>query len=286
MMDMDGKSKPEECALCGNPLNSSVSFVQEKIGSTNYRFDSKDCAVIFQRFLAIYGNEFGQPPGQTKSIYPIGGDFKTIYKHEKNRSRVDTSQETSEVGSIIQDPIQVQKFFNELINSAREKIQILFSSTNLFYHYFPYYKKESQGGFQIGEKANKGIVVKIIIPTEKMTSGRCSKSDIQESLDIRIRNIEEIDFLDNTIILLVVDGKRSLAINLKEKKENKDKATVSGHSTKSIPDDSVQEPTYRQCYFTRRYLKPFGRNWRSMRRSRIFLRNQDPKRARKQIFSA
>jgi hypothetical protein len=180
----------------------------------------------------------------------------------------------------------VQKFFNELINSAREKIQILFSSTNLFYHYFPYYKKESQGGFQIGEKANKGIVVKIIIPTEKMTSGRCSKSDIQESLDIRIRNIEEIDFLDNTIILLVVDGKRSLAINLKEKKENKDKATVSGHSTTSIPDDSVQEPTYRQCYFTRRYLKPFGRNWRSMRRSRIFLRNQDPKRARKQIFSA
>jgi hypothetical protein len=84
-----------------------------------------------------------------------------------------------------------------------------------------------------------------------MKSGRCSKSDIKESLDIRIRNIEEIDFLDNTIILLVVDGKRSLAINLKEKKENKDKATVSGHSTTSIPDDSLQEPTYRQCYFTR-----------------------------------
>jgi two-component system, OmpR family, sensor histidine kinase VicK len=241
MMDMDGKSKPEECALCGNPLNSSVSFVQEKIGNTNYRFDSKDCATIFQRFLAIYGNEFGQPPEQTKSIYPIGGDFKPIYKHEKNRSSVDTSQETSEVGSIIQDPIQVQKFFNELINSAREKIQILFSSTNLFYHYFPYYKKESQGGFQFGEKANKGIVVKIITPAEKMTSGMCSKSDIQESLDIQIRYIEEIDFLDNNIILLVVDGKHSLAINLKEKKEIKDKATVSGHSTTSIPDDSLQE---------------------------------------------
>jgi hypothetical protein len=81
-MGMDSKSKPEECALCGNPLNSSVSFVQEKIGSTNYRFDSKDCAAIFQRFLAIYRDEFGQPPEQTKSIYPIGGDFKAIYKHE------------------------------------------------------------------------------------------------------------------------------------------------------------------------------------------------------------
>ena len=225
---MDSKSKPEECALCGNPLNSSVSFVQEKIGNTNYRFDSKDCAAIFQRFLAIYGDEFGQPPGQTTSINPIGGDFKAIHKHEKNRSRVDTSQETSEVVSIIQDPIQVQKFFNELINSAREKIQILFSSTNLFYQYFPYYKKESQGGFQLREKANKGIVVKIITPAEKMTNGMCSKSDIQESLNIQIRYIEEIDFLDNTIILLVVDGKHSLAINLKEKKENKDKATVSG----------------------------------------------------------
>jgi signal transduction histidine kinase len=240
MMGMDSKSKPEECALCGNPLNSSASLVEEKIGSTNYRFDTKDCASIFQRFLAVYGDEFGHPPGQTTDIYQIGGEFEAINEPEKN-SRAIISQETSEIVRIIQDPIQVQKLFYELINSAREKIQILFSSTNLFYHYFPYYKKESQGGFQIGEKANKGIVVKIITPAEKLTSGVCSKSDTQESVGIQIRYIEEIDLLDNNIILLVVDGKHTLAINLKEKKKKNDNAMMSGNGTTCIPDDTLQE---------------------------------------------
>jgi signal transduction histidine kinase len=231
MMAMVSKSKPEECALCGNPLNSSVSLVEEKIGSTYYSFDTKDCAAIFQRFLAIYGDEFGQPSGQTTYIYPIG---------RENKRRAVNSQETSEIVSIIQDPIQVQKLFNKLLNSARERIQILVSSTNLFYHYFPNYKKESQEGFQIGEKANKGIVVKIITPSEKRTSGICPESKTQELPNIQIRYIEEIDFLDNKIILLIVDGKHSLAINLKEKNENKDKATQSGYSTTSIPENTFE----------------------------------------------
>lgn len=237
---MVSKSKPEECALCGNPLNSSVSLVEEKIGSTNYRFDTKDCAAIFQRFLAIYGDEFGQRSGQTTYFYPIRQEFKAINKREKNKGRAVNSQETSEIVSIIQDPIQVQKFFNNLINSARKKIQILVSSTNLFYHYFPYYKKESKGGFQIGEKANKGVVVKIITPSGKRTGGMCSESNTQEFTNIQIRYIEEIDFLDNKIILLIVDGKHSFAINLKEKNENKDRATVSGYSPTSIPEDTFE----------------------------------------------
>jgi two-component system, OmpR family, sensor histidine kinase VicK len=241
MIAMDSKSKPKECALCGNPLKRSVSLVEEKIGSTNYRFDTNDCAAIFKRFLAIYGDDFGQPFGQTTSIFPTEREFKAIKKREKKRRRVVNSQETSEFVSIIQDPIQVQKLLNELINSAREKIQILVSSTNLLYHYIPYYKKESQGGFQIGEKANKGIGVKIITPAEKMTSGMFFKSNTLESLDIQIRYIEEIDFLDNNIILLVVDGKHSLAINLKEEKGNKNKATVSGNTTTSIPTETFEE---------------------------------------------
>jgi two-component system, OmpR family, sensor histidine kinase VicK len=238
---MDSKSKPKEYALCGNPLKRSVSLVEEKIGSTNYRFDTNDCASIFKRFLAIYGDDFGQPFGQTASIFPTEREFKAIKKREKKRRRVVNSQETSEFVSIIQDPIQVQKLLNELINSAREKIQILVSSTNLFYHYIPYYKKESHGGFQIGEKTKKGIDVKIITPAEKRTSGMSFKSNTLESLEIQIRYIEEIDFLDNNIILLVVDGKHSLAINLKEEKGNKDKATVSGNTTTSIPKETFEE---------------------------------------------
>ena len=188
----------------------------------------------------------------------------------------------------------MQKFLNELINSAREKIQILFSSTNLFYHYIPYYKKESQGGFQIGEKANKGIGVKIITPAEKMTSGMCFKSNTLESLDIQIRYIEEIDFLDNNIILLVVDGKHSLAINLKEEKENKDKATVSGNTTTSIQKETFEEIIDLGTYSTNIstvlfYATIFETLWKELElneKFRIFLRNQYSKRARNQIFSA
>ena len=79
---MDSKSKPKECALCGNPLKRSVSLVEEKIGSTNYRFDTNDCATIFKRFLAIYGDDFGQPLGQTKSIFSTEREFKAIKKRE------------------------------------------------------------------------------------------------------------------------------------------------------------------------------------------------------------
>jgi two-component system, OmpR family, sensor histidine kinase VicK len=74
-----------------------------------------------------------------------------------------------------------------------------------------------------------------------LTSGVCSKSDTQESVDIQIRYIEEIDFLDNNIILLVVDGKHTLAINLKEKKKKNDNAMMSGNGTTCIPDDTLQE---------------------------------------------
>ena len=66
------------------------------------------------------------------------------------------------------------------------------------------------------------------------------KSNTLESLDIQIRYIEEIDFLDNNMILLIVDGKHSFTINLKEKNENKDRATVSGYSPTSIPEDTFE----------------------------------------------
>ena len=76
MIAMDSKSKPKECALCGNPLKRSVSLIDEKIGSTNYRFDTNDCAAIFKRFLAIYGDDFGQLLGQTTSIFQQNGNSK------------------------------------------------------------------------------------------------------------------------------------------------------------------------------------------------------------------
>src|ERR687891_2224747 len=66
-MNMDSKSLLKECALCGNQIQKSTSApVQERIGETSYTFDTKDCAIMFKRFHAIYGEDFeelsGSPP--------------------------------------------------------------------------------------------------------------------------------------------------------------------------------------------------------------------------------
>jgi hypothetical protein len=58
-MNMNSKSLLKECALCGNQIKNSTSTpVEESIGGTSYIFDTRDCAIMFKRFHAIYGDDF------------------------------------------------------------------------------------------------------------------------------------------------------------------------------------------------------------------------------------
>jgi two-component system, OmpR family, sensor histidine kinase VicK len=217
---MDNKLHTNGCALCGTRLISHSNLFEEKIGEKSYRFDTKDCAIMFKRFLAVYGEDFRLLSGKTAYIIPKEQEIKLSRKQEKQRRKDRPREKRSESVKIIKDPIQTQELFNKLINSAREQIEILFSSINLFY-YYNRHKKNSEEGFQLLERvaAKKGLDVKIITSSDKNIKEISSKINANKLPDIQIRCIEETRFLDNKIMLLIVDGKQSLALQLKEKEE-------------------------------------------------------------------
>ena len=86
--------------------------------------------------------------------------------------------------------------------------------------------------FQLLERATakKDLDVKIIIPLDKNIKDISSKTNAQELLNIQIRYIEETRFLDNKIILLVVDRKQSLALQLEKKEEYAEDALTEGYN--------------------------------------------------------
>src|SRR5919109_123170 len=241
-MSMDNKSHTNGCALCGTQLISHSNLFEEKIGEKSYKFDTKDCAVMFKRFFAVYGDDFRLLSGKTAYILPKEQETKPSRKQEKQRQNDRPREKRSEGLEIITDLIQTQHLVNKLINSAREKIEILFSSINLFYYYN--HHKKTEEGFQLLETvaAKKGLDVKIITPSDKNIKEISSKTNTQKLPNIQIRYIEEIRFLDNKIILLVVDGKQSLALQLKEKKEEyTEEDLTAGYNITNKHQDTSEE---------------------------------------------
>lgn len=240
---MDNKSHANGCALCGTRIVGHSNPFEEKIGEKSYRFDTKDCAIMFKRFLAIYGDDFRLLSGKTAYIIPKEQGIKLGRKQEKQRRDNRPREKRLESVGIIKDPTQTQELFNELINSAREKIEILFSSINLFY-YYNRHKNNSEEGFQFLERvaAKKGLNVKIITPSDKNIKEISSKINAKKLSDVQIRCIEETRFLESKIMLLVVDGKQSLALQLKEKEEEyKDGALTPGYNVTNGHQDTSEE---------------------------------------------
>jgi two-component system, OmpR family, sensor histidine kinase VicK len=232
---MGDKSNTNGCALCGTRLISHSNLFEEKIGEKSYWFDTKDCAVMFKRFLAVYGDDFRLLSGKTAHISPKQQEIKLSRKQEKQRRNDRPRERRSESVKIIKDPTQIQELFNELINSARVKIEILFSSINLFYYYNPLQPLD-----RVAPK--RGLNVKIITPSDKNIKEISSKINTKKSSDIQIRCIEDTRFLDNKIMLLVVDGKQSLALQLKEKEEEYTEAALtSGYNVMNKNQDTSEE---------------------------------------------
>jgi hypothetical protein len=134
-MNMDSKSLLKECALCGNQIQKSTSApVEERIGGTSYTFDTKDCAIMFKRFHAIYGNDFEELSGS-----PATQEIKVDAEERKVKQRGRLRREKLEVVKIIKDPLQLLRLSYELVSSARKEIQIVFSSARLFSYYYHYH---------------------------------------------------------------------------------------------------------------------------------------------------
>jgi hypothetical protein len=137
---MDSKSLLKECALCGNQIQKSTSApVEERIGGTSYTFDTKDCAIMFKRFHAIYGDDFEELSGRPPRTATATQEIKVDAEERKVKQRHRLRRKKLEVVKIIKDPLELLRLSYELVSSARKEIQIVFSSARLFSYYYHYH---------------------------------------------------------------------------------------------------------------------------------------------------
>jgi two-component system sensor histidine kinase VicK len=248
---MDSKSLLKECALCGNQIQKSTSApVEERIGGTSYTFDTKDCAIMFKRFHAIYGDDFEELSGSPPRTATATQEIKVDAEERKVKQRHRLRRKKLEVVKIIKDPLELLRLSYELVSSARKEIQIVFSSARLFSYYY-HYQRNSSSLFKLFEMpaANGALDVKIITPSDEESKAIFARRSSDELPRIQIRHIEEIGFLNNEIMLLVVDGKQSLAIKLNEKRqiadssESKDYQDVAQNQNNAL-EEMIELGTY------------------------------------------
>ena len=243
---MDSKSLLKECALCGSQIQKSTSVpVEERIGGTSYQFDTKDCAIMFKRFHAIYGDDFEELSGSPPRTAMATQETKVEGIEKKVKQRDRSRREKSEVVRIIKDPIELLRLSYELVSSAREEVQIVFSSARLFNYYYHYHRK-SQGLSTLIEMpatTNRVLDVKIITPSDEEIKAIFARRSSNGTPRIQIRYIEEIGLLNNDIMLLVVDGKQSLAIKLKESSPVEEMSVSKDHhqDIAQNQDDALEE---------------------------------------------
>lgn len=217
---LDNKSSNNNCALCGKILFSkkeekSKAVEEEKeeiINGIHFRFDTKDCAIMFKRFRSVYGDsKFKELLGQEQyisdpfwnKVIPTEQEIREIEKEESEKSE-------NIILQIIRDPAEVQKLGFELIRSAKEEISIIFSTANAFHRLIRI------GGGQLLREvtiAKRGLNIRILTPPDERIKEVSSELK-QQLKKIEVRHIEES--LQTKVTVLIVDRKYSLSIEFKD----------------------------------------------------------------------
>ncbi len=243
------------CALCGKLLFSkkeekSKAVEEEKeeiINGILFRFDTKDCAIMFKRFRSVYGDsKFKELLGQEQYISDPFWN-KVIPTEQEIREIEKEGSEKSEniILQIIRDPDEVQKLGFELMRSAKEEISIIFSTANAFHRQI-----RIGGGQLLREvtRAKRGLNVRILTPPDERIKEVSSELK-QELKKIEVRHVEES--LQTKVIVLIVDRKYSLSIEFKD--DTKDSvyeaiglATYSNSKSTVISYISIFESLWKQ----------------------------------------
>jgi hypothetical protein len=81
----------DKCALSGRSLSKGSDdstagnlIIEEIIQNTGYKFDTRECATMFERFLDVYGNQF-QPFWEINSMFQILSGIGFFLKKMKSR---------------------------------------------------------------------------------------------------------------------------------------------------------------------------------------------------------
>ncbi len=252
------------CALCGKLLFSkkeekSKAVEEEKeeiINGIRFRFDTKDCAIMFKRFRSVYGDsKFKELLGQEQYISDPFWN-KVIPTEQEIREIEKEGSEKSEniILQIIRDPDEVQKLGFELMRSAKEEISIIFSTANAFH------RQIRVGGGQLLRevtRAKRGLNIRILTPPDERIK-KVSSELKQELKKIEVRHVEES--LQTKVIVLIVDRKYSLSIEFKD--DTKDSvyeaiglATYSNSKSTVISYISIFESLWKQVELIERVTK-------------------------------
>jgi two-component system, OmpR family, sensor histidine kinase VicK len=258
----------DKCALCGKLIvvadsdnagahddfasSSPNPVIEETIQNINYKFDTRDCATMFKRFLDVYGNQFQPILGHRQyisdpfwdRILPKEDEIKEIRAQEKayhiTAGEEDIKDKKSEVVSLIKDSYQIQKLTKQLIESAREDIALAVPMTVADIFFSSPHAEEISSSFScsvffqlIKDAAadNKKLNVKILTNAEREKEKKPGAKDLLSDLkqgeealsNIHIKHIEQdYSSLNENMAILVVDRKASLAIELEEEEKEKD----------------------------------------------------------------
>jgi two-component system, OmpR family, sensor histidine kinase VicK len=257
-------SNNNNCALCGRLLFSkkeknSKAVEEEKeeiINGIHFRFDTKDCAVLFKRFRSVYGDsKFKELLGQEQyisdpfwnKVIPTEQEIREIEKEESEKSK-------NIILQIIRDPAEVQKLGFELIRSAKEEILIIFSTANAFH------RQIRVGGAKLLREvtiAKRDLNIRILTPQDERIKEVSSELK-QQLKKIEVRHVEES--LQTKITVLIVDRKYSLSIEFKD--DTKDSvyeaiglATYSNTKSTVISYISIFESLWKQVELIERVTK-------------------------------
>ena len=131
------------CPLCGKVLTSGEEkskFVEVSIDWASYRFDSKDCVIMFKRFLSVYGDDFKrysghinifQDPFWDRAI-PKEDELKEIEAEQlKNISDTVHEKSTRDI-VVISDALEIQQLGFDLLKIHQRRHPIIFSTGNAF----------------------------------------------------------------------------------------------------------------------------------------------------------
>ncbi len=250
------KELEDKCALCGNFIgdranNTESLIIEEIIQNTPYKFDTRDCAMMFKRLLSVYGVEFQPFLGDRQYISDPFWDRVVPKEHEikeleqKEEKMADQKKGSNqEVVSLIKDSFQVQKLINQLIGSAREDIALAIPGTAADIFFYPQEQASSSVScsmfFQRTKDmaaANRQLNVKIITnaqPRKGTDEEKNYDPDILIDMkqgdlpNIQVKYIEQdYSSLKENMVILIADRKESLAIELEDEERGEGAASSS-----------------------------------------------------------
>jgi two-component system, OmpR family, sensor histidine kinase VicK len=204
-----------QCALCGKTIidvqEQESSIIKEAIGGIYYTFDTNECVLMFKRFRSVYGDRFEQfikPQEQFVSDHFWNMAIPTEQEIREIQIEREVTLDKQDTAQVIHDPIKIQNIGYEIGRAAKDEILMIYSSANAFQ------RQEKLSAIQSLREMveERGVKARILIPKGEVIEETVRK--LRQYQKIEVRHIEP--GLQTNVIIVVVDRKSSLVVELKD----------------------------------------------------------------------